>query len=278
MAKSIVIIAKQYLIFNVSASLSIYPCINVLIYLSIYLFIHSLYDSDDCSVPYQYTLIATDVCLDLSTSSNASSFYGSCDGKGELCCREHHTIDVSHVSCYDAIQSPLTAGTYSEYNITAKSFESDVCAASTLSETNRYSSSVCDESRRDDDYLLPFNSGSGMMHSTAFGQSLDRITKDRLRHEKQKQHSRSVVPISSATATAGIAGASSSSHRYSDYCLIANRAPSSSPSSRPSYGYGSPTPAPTKFKGVKFSASQVSNAHCLSVYLAFDESSPPMAQ
>jgi hypothetical protein len=62
-----------------------------------------------------------------------------------------------------------------------------------------------------------------MMHSTAFGQSLDRITKDRLRHEKQKQHSRSVVPISSAIATAGIAGASSSSHRYSKYCM--NQAP-----------------------------------------------------
>ena len=67
----------------------------------------------------------------------------------------------------------------------------------------------------------------------------------------------------------------SNSTRYSSYCLMANRAPSSSPSSRPSYGIDSPTPAPTVFKGVKFSASQVSNAHCLSVYLAFDESSLP---
>ena len=172
----------------------------------------------------------------------------------------------SHVSCNDAIRSPPSAGTYSEYNITAKSFDSDVCAASTLSETNRYSSSVCDESRRDDDYLLPFNSGSGMMYSTAFGQLLDRITKDRLRHEKQKQHSSSVLR-SSTTATAGIAGASSSLTRYSNYCLLANRAPSSTPSSRPSYGYGSPTPAPTKFKGVKFSASQVSEKSSISVCL-----------
>ena len=76
------------------------------------------------------------------------------------------------------------------------------------------------------------------------------------------------------------AARASNSTRYSDYCLMTNRAPSSTPSSRPSYGYGSPTPAPTKFKGVKFSASQVSNAYCLSVYLAFsmNHPSPPMAQ
>ena len=52
----------------------------------------------------------------------------------------------------------------------------------------------------------------------------------------------------------------SNSTRYSKYCLMANRAPSSTPSSRPSYGIGSPTPAPTKFKGVKFSASQVKSS------------------
>ena len=61
--------------------LSIYPCI----YLSIYLSIHRLYDSDDCSVPYQYMLFATDVCLDFSTSGSANSVYGSCDGLGEPC-------------------------------------------------------------------------------------------------------------------------------------------------------------------------------------------------
>jgi hypothetical protein len=129
---------------------------------------------------------------------------------------------VSHVSCNDAIRSAPTAGTYSEYNITAKSFDSDACAASTLSETNRYSSSVCDESQYDDDYYNYGYYSDGKMHSTAFGQSLDRITKDRLRHEKQKQHSRSVVR-SSTTAIAGIAGASSSLTRYSKYCM--NQAP-----------------------------------------------------
>ena len=172
----------------------------------------------------------------------------------------------SHASCYDATRSPPSAGTYSEYNITAKSFDSDVCAASTLSGTRSYSSKVCDESEYDDDYYNYGYYSDGMMHSTAFGQLLDRITKDRLRHEKQKQHSRSVLR-SSTTATAGIAGASSSLTRYSNYCLLANRAPSSTPSSRPSYGYGSPTPAPTKFKGVKFSASQVSEKSSISVCL-----------
>ena len=49
----------------------------------------SEYDSDDCSVPYEYTLIATDVCLNFSTSGNARSEYLSCDGTGERCCSEH---------------------------------------------------------------------------------------------------------------------------------------------------------------------------------------------
>jgi len=58
--------------------------------LSIYLSIHSLYDSDICSVPYEYTLIATDVCLTRnSSSSDARSVYFSCDGTGERCCSEH---------------------------------------------------------------------------------------------------------------------------------------------------------------------------------------------
>ena len=171
-------------------------------------------------------------------------------------------------SCIDATtRSPPTAGTYSEYNITVKSFDSDACAASTLNDTDRYNSKVCDDSQGDDYYNNGYYYYNGGRHSTAFDQSLARITKDRLRHEK-KQHRRSVIPPSSAAvaAAAGIAGASSSSTRYSDYCLVANRAPSSPPSSSPSYGYGSPTPAPTQFEGVKFSSSQVSCAHCLLVF------------
>jgi hypothetical protein len=190
--------------------------------LSIYLSINSLYDSDDCSVPYRYTLIATDVCLNFSTSGNSSSNYLSCDGAGERCCREHHTINSSYVSCNDAIQSPPSAGTYSEYDITAKSFDSDVCAATSFDATFQRHKKVCDdEYPYDDDYYADDDYAARVSNST----------------------------------------------RYSNYCLLANRAPSSTPSSRPSYGYGSPTPAPTKFKGVKFSASQVSNAHCLSVCL-----------
>ncbi len=171
-----------------------------------------------------------------------------------------------HVSCNDATRYPLTAGTYSEYNITGKIFDSDACAASTLSETARFSSKVCDESQYDDDGYY----NDGMMHSTAFGQ-LDRTRfKDRLRHEKQ--HSRRLH--SGHDDDEHTATPSSSSTRYSDYCLMANRAPSSSPSSRPSYGIGSPTPAPTVFKGVKFSASQVSEKSSISVclHLSFDES------
>ena len=143
----------------------------------------SEYDSDDCSVPYEYTLFATDVCLNFSASGNASSVYFSCDGKGEFCCREHHTIDVSHVSCYDAIQSPPTAGTYSEYNITATSFDSDVCSATSLNATFERKKKLCDdEYPYDDDYN---------------------------------------------------AAMASNSTRYSNYCLMTNRAPSSTPTADP---------------------------------------------
>ena len=131
-----------------------------------------------------------------------------------------------HVSCNDATRSPPSAGTYDAYNITFDLYDSDICAASTLNSTFEEKRMVCYESQQ-------------LLHS-------------------RRLHSRSVVPISSATATS--AGVSSSSHHYSDYCLMANRAPSSSPSSRPSYGIDSPTPAPTVFKGVKFSASQVKSS------------------
>ena len=53
------------------------------LYLSI-----SVYDSDDCSVPYEYYLTATDVCLNSSTSGYASGLQFSCGGTGERCC-EH---------------------------------------------------------------------------------------------------------------------------------------------------------------------------------------------
>ena len=120
----------------------------------------------------------------------------------------------SHVSCNVATRSPTT-GTYSEYNITGKSFDSDTCASTSLNTTIQ--SKVCDESQNDDYYYYE--------------------------------------------------ASASNSTRYSSYCLIANRAPSSSPSSTPSYGIDSPTPAPTVFKGVKFSASQVSEKSSISVCL-----------
>jgi len=153
-------------------------------------YIYGLYDSDDCSVPYKYYLTATDVCLDFSYSGYYASSeyeYLSCDG----------------------------TGTYSEYNITGKSFDSDTCASTSLNTTIQ--SKVCDESQNDDDYYY-------------------------------------------------YEASASNSTRYSSYCLIANRAPSSSPSSTPSYGIDSPTPAPTVFKGVKFSASQTLNGITLSEY------------
>jgi len=151
-------------------------------------YIEGMYDSDDCAVPFQYTLIATDVCLNISTSGKASSYYYSCDG----------------------------AGTYNEYNITLTSFNSDVCASTALNATFERKKKLCDdEYPYDDDYY---------------------------------------------------AARASNSTRYSSYCLVANRAPSSPPSSRPSYGIDSPTPAPTVFKGVKFSASQTLNGIDLSEY------------
>jgi len=152
-------------------------------------YMESLYDSDICSIPYQYTLYATDLCLNFSTSGNPSSNYLSCDG----------------------------TGTYSEYDITTKSFDSDACASTSLNATFQRKSNVCDEFQHDDD---------------------DYADDDY-----------------AARAS-----------RYSKYCLMANRAPSSTPSIRPSYGYGSPTPAPTKFNGVKFSASQTLNGITLSEY------------
>jgi len=187
--------------------------------------IESLYDSDDCSVPYQYTLTATDSCLDLSDADTAMSQYNSCEG----------------------------AGTYSEYNVTAKIFDTDDCTESALNRIDTYSSTVCDKKPReqDDDRVLPI----AEMYSSASGHWLERITKDRLQQERKRSPS-----------TAGIAGSSSSSYRYSNYCLLANRAPSSAPTSSPSYGYGSPTPSPTKFKGVKFAATQVLKGISLSEY------------
>ena len=89
----------------------------------------------------------------------------------------------SHVPCYDATRSPLTAGTYSEYNITTTSFVSDVCDSTSLYATFQRNKKVCDdESPYDDDYN---------------------------------------------------AARASNSTRYSNYCLMANRAPSSTPTADP---------------------------------------------